>query len=185
MFIGPYASEAQFTDRFLNISDRPNPKDICLAIIRKTRTGSAADPDGELAGLVACMDASSNSQIVSIGYPVVFPAFRSSAMIANVMDLLLHCFLDSPFEGGLGFERAEVVIAEQNRRAGISLQHLGFRRRGYWRAGDGEGVSRGVTGTVGTDTVCFAMDWGEWQQDGRDKIASRVHHKTATYESRL
>lgn len=188
MFMGPYDTEEQFVGKFIQETLQVNPNSLGLAIIDKTSPPSAADPDGALAGLAGCTQASTQHQTVCIGYVIIVPQFRRSGIFSHVFALLLRYFLDTPAEGGLGLRRVEAITSKENRACAHAMQRLGLRFEGERRwhviyadadrrrkRGNGRVVPEyGKSSDPGRDTLNFAMCWDDWRDGGRETVKARM-----------
>ncbi|PLB49977.1 hypothetical protein P170DRAFT_354701 [Aspergillus steynii IBT 23096] len=191
MSIGPFATVAEFIETFLN-PVQSSPDQICLAIINKQAAPSPHHPDGQLAGLVTCTGASVAHRTVDLNYTIIFPAFSRQGIPTNASGLLVHYFLRSPAEGGLGLLRVQSRASAGNIASIVAMLRYGFRKEGISRwhrvlhhatqrmkVGNGRLVpGYADRDSVARDTVHLAFCWDDWQNGGREK-AERVMERAA------
>jgi RimJ/RimL family protein N-acetyltransferase len=153
---------------------------FCFAIIDKKKPPSTADPEGELAGMVAYRDADSVNQFIGLGHVIVLPPFQRTHVTTNAVGLLVQYALDSPEEGGLGLRRVEWKADSSNPASVRAATRLGFQQDGVIRwariardavnrgkEGNGREMPHGNNDDVGRDIVILSMCWDDWVQGNK------------------
>ena len=189
MSTGPYKTADEFVEEFLNKRVKANQSSwVCFAIIDKKKPPSAADPEGELTGMVSYMAADARNQSLEVGYIIVLPPFQRTHVTTNAVGLLLQYALDSPEEGGLGLRRVEWKADTVNPASVRAASRMGFQQDGIIRWGRvaHDAVNRGKEGNgrwmpshgnkedVGRDTVILSLCWDDWTQGNKKEVVREL-----------
>ncbi|KAG0695275.1 GNAT family acetyltransferase [Suillus ampliporus] len=182
---GPFQTAQDFDTDFLQAVVDPDPGMVLFAIIDKTKPSSAADADGELAGIMSYMNSSSANLCTEIGYIVILPPFQRTHVNSNAVGLLLQYALELPSQGGLGLRRVQWQCSSVNAPSIRAAERLGFTKEGVmkWhrvfhggkdkgKVHSGRDFPRGSHGEqdYGRDTVILSHCWDDWEQGGRETI---------------
>lgn len=185
MSIGPFATEQDFVAGFLD-GFAAQPSVACFAVIDKKNPPSAADPDGELAGMVSYMSASSLHLLAEVGYIITLPPYQRTHVTTHAVGLLLHYALDSPEQGGLGLRRMQWLADPPNKASLAAAQRMGFQLEGILRwnrvVPDAEargkihngrdGPPYGQQKDGGRDTAYLSLCWDDWLNGKRELVDS-------------
>ncbi|RJE19913.1 GNAT family acetyltransferase, partial [Aspergillus sclerotialis] len=153
MSTGPYRTEEHFVTEYLTNRVSKDPSMACFAIIDKTKPGSPADPEGEVAGMVSYMSASPQHMSAEVGYIVILPPFQRTHVTTHAVGLILQYALDSPDQGGLGLRRMQWLADPPNQASMNCARRMGFQFEGILRWNrvvvDAEARGKGHNGRVG------------------------------------
>lgn len=184
MPLGPFATEKNFVDDFVEGRVRPDSAMVLYAIIDKTRPPTKEDENGALAGIIAYMNTSTANLSTEIGCVTILPPFQKTHVTSNAVGLLLQYALELPENGGLGLRRVQWQASSVNTASMRSAERMGFEKEGVLRwdrvfhrgkangkVGNGRRVPPGGNeGDFGRDTVVFGLCWDDWEQGGREKV---------------
>lgn len=182
MSTGPYQTVQDFDTNFLEAVVHRDTGVVLFAIIDKTKPPSAADGEGELAGMMSYMNSSSVNLCTEIGYIIILPSYQRTHVNSNAVGLLLQYALKLPSQGGLGLRRVQWQCSSMNARSIRAAERLGFKKEGVmkWQRVFHGGKDRGKVHNgrelplgeqdYGRDTVVLAHCWDDWEQGGREKI---------------
>lgn len=182
---GPFQTVQDFDTKFLEAVVHRDPGMVLFAIIDKTKPPSAADEEGELAGIMSYTSSSAANLSTEIGFIVILPPYQRTHVNSNAVGLLLQYALDLPSQGGLGLRRVQWLCSSVNAPSIRAAERLGFKKEGVmkWhrvfhdgkdrsKVHNGRELPRGgrVEQDYGRDSVVFGQCWDDWEQGGREKI---------------
>ncbi|OJA17996.1 hypothetical protein AZE42_05749 [Rhizopogon vesiculosus] len=155
---GPFQTEQEFNTDFLQAMFHPDPGMVLFAIIDKTKSPTAADEEGALAGIMSYIDTSSVNLSTEIGYIVILPPFQRTHVTSNAVGLLLQYALESPSQGGLGLRRVQWKCSSVNVPSSRAAERMGFTKEGVlkWHRVYHGGKNKGkvhnglIVGTIGS-----------------------------------
>lgn len=190
---GPFQSVQDFNTNFLETLVHHNPGMVSFAIIDKTKPPSAADEEGELAGMMSYINSSSVHLCTEIGYIIIFPQFQRTHVNSNAVGLLLQYALQVPSQGGLGLRRVQWQCSSVNAPSIRAAERLGFKKEGImkWhrvfpggkhkaKVHNGREMPRGSLDEedYARDTVVLAHCWDDWEQGGRENIQAIMNRQS-------
>ncbi|OIW25532.1 acyl-CoA N-acyltransferase [Coniochaeta ligniaria NRRL 30616] len=184
MPLGPFATQAEFVEQFLQKTSGQNPEWLTLVVIDKTRSPSSADEEGELAGMMTFMNTSARHLSTEIGCIVVLPEYHRTHVTTNAVGLMLQCALSDPADGGMGLRRVQWTASSMNQASIRVAERMGFRREGVlrWHYVFRGGLQAGKVGTgrvlpqgspeddLGRDTVVLGLCWDDWQNGAKEVV---------------
>lgn len=165
---------------------------VSFAIIDKTKPPSAADEEGELAGMMSYMNSSPVHLCTEIGYIIILPQFQRTHVNSNAVGLLLRYALQVPSQGGLGLRRVQWQCSSVNAPSIRAAERLGFKKEGImkWhrvfpggkdnaKVHNGREMPRGSLDEedYARDTVVLAHCWDDWEQGGRENIQAIMNRR--------
>lgn len=189
---GPFQTVQDFNTNFLDTLVHHDPGMVSFAIIDKTKPPSAADEEGELAGMMSYMNSSSVHLCTEIGYIIILPQFQRTHVNSNAVGLLLRYALQVPSQGGLGLRRVQWQCSSVNAPSIRAAERLGFRKEGImkWhrvfpggkdnaKVHNGREMPRGSLDEedYARDTVVLAHCWDDWEQGGRENIQAIMNRQ--------
>ncbi|OAX31256.1 acyl-CoA N-acyltransferase, partial [Rhizopogon vinicolor AM-OR11-026] len=127
---GPFETEQEFNAKFVQAIFHPDPGMVLFAIIDKTKSPTAADEEGALAGIMSYIDTSSANLSTEIGFIVILPPFQRTHVTSNAVGLLLQYALESPSQGGLGLRRVQWKCSSVNVPSIRAAERMGFTKEG-------------------------------------------------------
>ena len=183
MSIGPFATEQDFVTHFLEGFVKQSSV-ACFAVIDKKKPPSAADPEGEVAGMVSYMAASAVHLSAEVGYIIILPPYQRTHVTTHAVGLLLHYALDSPQQGGLGLHRMQWLADPPNKASLAAAQRMGFQFEGILRwnrvvhDADARGKEHNGRDTPaygeqkdgGRDTAYLSLCWDDWLGGKREAV---------------
>lgn len=184
---GPFQTVQDFDTNFLEAVVHRDLGMVLFAIIDKTKPPSAADGEGELAGMMSYTGSSSVNLSTEIGYIIILPSYQRTHVNSNAVGLLLQYALEVPSQGGLGLRRVQWQCSSMNAPSIRAAERLGFKKEGImkWHRVYRGGKERGKVHNgrelpqgdleeqdYGRDTVILGYCWDDWEQGGREKIQS-------------
>ncbi|KAG1816557.1 acetyltransferase [Suillus variegatus] len=189
---GPFQTVQDFNINFLETLVHHDPGMVSFAIIDKTKPPSAADEEGELAGMMSYMNSSSVHLCTEIGYIIILPQFQRTHVNSNAVGLLLRYALQVPSQGGLGLRRVQWQCSSVNAPSIRAAERLGFKKEGImkWhrvfpggkdkaKVHNGREMPRGSLDEedYARDTVVLAHCWDDWEQGGRENIQAIMNRR--------
>ncbi|KAG1827367.1 GNAT family acetyltransferase [Suillus subaureus] len=196
MSSGPFETVQDFDTNFLGAVIHRDPGTVLFAIIDKTKPPSAADGEGELAGMISYMHSSSVNLSTEIGCVIILPPYQRTHVNSNAVGLLLQYALEVPSQGGLGLRRVQWQCSSVNAPSIRAAERLGFKKeaimRWYrvYRGGkergkvhNGRELPQGDLGEqdYGLDLVIFGYCWDDWEQGGRENIQAIMNRQHVSY----
>ncbi|KAI9783931.1 MAG: hypothetical protein M1839_002876 [Geoglossum umbratile] len=194
MASGPYATEKDFVDQFVEGMVYPNAAMTLYAVIDKTCPTSKEDKDGSLAGMLCYSNSSVANLSTEISFVITLPSFQGSHVASNAVGLLLQYALNPPEKYGLGLRRVQWQTSSVNATSIRLAEKMGFRREGLLRwdrvfhggkakgkAGNDREDPRGGNGEhLGRDTAIFSLCWDDWEQGGGEKVQAITDRRQST-----
>ncbi|KAJ5317146.1 hypothetical protein PENANT_c029G07238 [Penicillium antarcticum] len=185
----PPRSAAELKARFYdnspgNILSFANPESFAFAIIDKTRPAAVDDAEGELAGTVSFIHASSANLCAEIGFIVILPPYQRTHVATHAVGLALQLALNSSEQGGLGLCRVHWSANSENFASVKLAERMGFVQVGMipWhmrfvngkvngKVGNGKELPPGSdSDDLWRDTLSFSLGWDMWRDGAREKI---------------
>lgn len=184
MSIGPFETEEEFVSLFLDKFVNSQSSVACFAVIDKKKPSSAADSEGELAGMVSYMAASADNLSAEVGYIIILPPYQRTHVTTHAVGLLLHYALDSPAQGGLGLRRMQWLADPPNKASLSTAQRMGFQLEGIlrWNKVVHDADLRGKVHNGremppygeqkdgGRDTAYLSLCWDDWVGGKREVV---------------
>lgn len=169
-----------------------NPAHFLFAVIDTTRPRSPEDDEGELAGIIAYMNASRATRSAEIGLVVVLPAYQRTHVATNAVGLLLgHAFV-APGDGGggLGLVRAVWTCSVANGASVRVAERMGFGEVGVvpYHYCFPLGRAKGKVGNerplppgsdpddLWRDSLMYSMSWEQWSAV-REKVEAAMSRR--------
>ncbi|KAB5527999.1 acyl-CoA N-acyltransferase [Coniochaeta sp. 2T2.1] len=192
MPMGPFATEAEFVERFLEKTSGQNSGWLTLAVIDKTRPPSPVDEEGELAGMMTFMNTSVEHLSTEIGCIVVLPKYHRTHVTSNAVGLMLQHALTPTEDGGMGLRRVQWQANSMNLPSIRVAERMGFRKEGLLRwhyvfrngaetakVGNGRALPPGSCDSdFGRDTVVLGLCWDDWE-NGAKEVVQKVMDRTS------
>ncbi|KAG2103968.1 GNAT family acetyltransferase [Suillus cothurnatus] len=189
---GPFQTVQDFNTNFLEAVVHRDPGMVLFAIIDKTKPPSAADGEGELAGMMSYTGSSSVNLSTEIGFIIILPLYQRTHVNSNAVGLLLQYALEVPSQGGLGLRRVQWQCSSMNAPSIRAAERLGFKKEGImkwhrvFRGGkekgkvhNGREFPGGHLGEqdYGRDTVILGYCWDDWEQGGKETIQAIMNRQ--------
>lgn len=160
-----------------------DPAHFLFAVIDRTKPSSVDDVDGELAGIVGFIAASTERRSVEIGPVIILPNYQRTHVTSNALGLLLEYAFTS-----LGLVRAEWMCSAANLASIKAAERMGFQEVGlipyhhYFPLGKTTGkVGNGKPLPPGSnpddlwrDTALYSLSWDLWAES-RGKVEAAMN----------
>lgn len=193
---GPFNSERDFKESFVEAVIRANEGIAMYAVIDKTRPATREDRDGALAGIMSFINTSLANQCTEIGYIVILPAFQRTHITTNAVGLMLEHALEAQSNGGWGLRRVAWQTSSANLPSQHAAERMGFQKEGVLRwntvfynstfrgkVGNGRSMPHwGEEKDLSRDTVVYSMCWDDWENGGRDRMHDLMLGRRTTNE---
>jgi len=190
---GPWSSEQEYMDDFVEGLVHADPGMVLFAIIDKTRPATSYDSEGTLAGSITYMNSNIGHLSTEIGWVLVLPPFQRTHVTSNAVGLLLQYALDVPEQGGLGLRRVQWQTSTVNVPSQRAADRMGFQKEGVirWAQRFQHGTKRGKVGNgkeipkdrgneddLARDTVLYSICWDDWEDGGREKVQAIMDRRS-------
>lgn len=182
--MGPFATECLLVDYLVAQWVDADPARMLYAVIDQTRSPTAEDESGALAGVIGYMNSSTQNLSTEIGFVVTLPPFQRTHVTSNAIGLLLQYALEPRSSEGLGLRRVQWQCNSMNVASQRTAVRMGFRLEGIlrWDRVFAQGRSKGKEGhgrdlppgtnpdDLGRDTVMYSLCWDDWEQGAREAV---------------
>ncbi|KAJ5153000.1 uncharacterized protein N7482_009478 [Penicillium canariense] len=193
MPMGPWSSEDEFKAEFYESPEThllsfSNPASFAFAIIDKSRSASAEDPEGELAGTLSFVRTSETHLCTEIGFIIILPPYQHTHVARNAVGLALRYILESPEKGGLGLRRVHWRTSTKNIASAKLAEKMGFEKIGIvpWHMRFVKGKLHAKTGNgrslppgsdpqdVWRDSIDYSLSWDWWERFAREETQKQI-----------
>ncbi|KAF2423389.1 acetyltransferase [Tothia fuscella] len=174
---GPFATEEEFVEFFIEGMSNTFDEMLTYAIIDKTQPPSAEDADGELAGMISYMFTSSTHSSTEIGFVIILPPYQRTHVTTNAVGLMLQRALNTPQQGGYGLQRVVWNASSNgfNYEGTLRWSRCAPGGRVIGKVGNGRTArKRDNDQDVWRDSFILSHCWYDWDSVGSAKVQAAM-----------